>query len=55
LILEEPVTVHNLADNEIDSPNLRYSGLRPRPMAVLAAEDDIIRVLIVVNVSCRAV
>jgi hypothetical protein len=37
-LLEDPVMADNLAKNEINCRNLRYSGLRPRPAAASLAE-----------------
>jgi hypothetical protein len=36
------VTADNLASNDIDCRNLRYSGLRPRQAAALPVEDNIV-------------
>jgi hypothetical protein len=44
------VTTDSLADDEIDCQNLKYSGLRPRPAAAFAVEDDLIVVVVVVVV-----
>jgi hypothetical protein len=44
------VTADNLADDEIDCRNLRYSGSRPRPAAGSLAEDDMMVVVVVVVV-----
>jgi hypothetical protein len=42
------LTADNLAEDEIDYRNLRYSGSRPRPAAASAADDDMIVVVVVV-------
>jgi hypothetical protein len=51
LIVEETVTADNLAEDEIDSRNLRYSRLRPRPVPESAADDDMMVVVVVVVVT----
>jgi hypothetical protein len=48
--LEETVTADILAEDEINSRHLRYSGSRPRRVAVSAADDDMMVVVVVVVV-----
>jgi hypothetical protein len=53
--LEETLMANKLASNKIDYQNLRYSGLRPRPVAASAVEDVMRLVVVVVGKRCRAV
>jgi hypothetical protein len=55
LILEETVLADNLAKDEFNCRNIRYSGLRPSPVAVSAAENDMMMRVVVIDKCCKAV
>jgi hypothetical protein len=55
LYMRGNITVNNLAEDEIDYRNMRYSGSRPRPLIVSEVDDNIMIELVVICKSGRAV